>query len=249
MKGDGAGQEEHSFLTTNASSRLGNIRRGAAPLAPWGRQRGPCSLADAVPRSRRLIPDHHHRRRGTRCPERGSLSPRCSGWKWPRAPGAGGCTQRAHLSSSRRCRLGDARLRTGKRREREACCCGDVFCSSMWCSRLDAFPLSWEGGEKRGCFVLSPQTGLSRPFPTLLWGTEDWDRLRGRSPSHHLVPHPPASSQPHCLIRLSTLPQISELLSKAGFVDTWKWRIKPLLCISMLTKPSLGTSRPPQMTR
>lgn len=181
----------------------------AAPLAPWGRQQGPCSLADAAPPSPRLIPDHHHRGRGTRCPERGSLSPRCSGWKWPRAPGAGGRTQQGHLFCSHRCQLGDAQLHAWERRERGACCCGDMFCSSMWCSHPDASPLSWEDGEKCGCFVLSPPTGLHRPFPTLPWGPEDQDQLWGRSPSCHLVPHPPASSLPHCLIGLSILPQIS----------------------------------------
>lgn len=52
---------------------------------------------------------------------------------------------------------------------------GMCFCSSMWCSHPDAVRLSWEDGEKCGCFVLSPQIGLHRAFPTLLWGTEDWD--------------------------------------------------------------------------
>lgn len=117
-------------------SSLGNIRRGR-PLAPWGRRRGPRSPADAEPRQ---IPDHHHSR-GPRCPGGGSLSPRCFGWKPP-----GGCMHQA-LLISHRCTRG----RGGR---------GDMFCSSTWRSRPDAFPRSWEAGEGCRCSLLSPQTGL-----------------------------------------------------------------------------------------
>lgn len=84
--------------------RLGPL--GKHPPKPPARSPGPAALllspAAAALCGRRLIPDHHHGWRGMRCPERGSLSPRCSGWRSPHVPGAGGCRQQGHLACGQR---------------------------------------------------------------------------------------------------------------------------------------------------
>lgn len=186
---------------------------GKHPTMPPARALGPAARVLLAGRCCRLIPDHHHRRRGMRCPERGSLSPRCSGWKPPPAPGAGGCTQQGHLGCGHRCRLGAACM--GKEGEaslplRE---CVLQLHVVLTAGRL---PSSLGRSVVALCFDLKQAfTDFSPPG----CGARGLGPSTGQViflPSCSSSPMPP-SFLPHYIIGLPILPQISELLSKARY--------------------------------
>lgn len=223
MKGDGAGQEEHSFLTTNAWSRSGSIRRGR-PLAARGRQR--CSCRRCCD-----IPAHHHGWRGMRCPQTGSLSPRCSGWR--------ACVQAAGSPcpvATRVTRVIPAGMQEGK---------GSALLQGELCNSCGAHvPLPSEDGDNCGRFSFQLKWGFTAPSSPCRW-TQSF-RAGLLSTTLLLIPlSVPASALTHCLINLSVLPQISKLLSKPGLSELLS---KPLIIIKnpllhlRLTKPILGMS-------
>lgn len=134
---------------------------------------------------------------------------------------AAACPGRRWLHAAVSPRLRPPVLRARERRERRAWRCGDVFCSSVWCSQLDAFPLSREE-----VWLLCALTS-NRALQTFLHpavghgglGPSTWQVVFLPSCSSSPIP---SSFLFHYLIGLPILPQISELLSKAVFLDTWK---------------------------
>lgn len=175
MKGDGAGQEEHSYLTTNAPSRWGSIRRGR-PLAARGRQRCSCRrqmllrAAAGSPRTTTMDGESDEVP-GKRQPEPQMLRleiATCVGRRWPQAAGSP-------------CAVAAAELRLWRRRERGVCCCRGVFCNSTRCS-LPSSLGRW--GEVQLLRAFS-SNGALEPPPHL---AEDWHQPQSRAPFHH--PHP-----------------------------------------------------------
>lgn len=193
---------------------------GKHPPGPPARSPGPAALllprADAALGGRRLIPDPHHGWRAMRCPERGSLSPRCCGW--PQIATCVGC--RWPQAAESPCAVAGAGLRARRRRERGAWRCRGVVCNSVRCS-LPCSLGRW--GELQLLGAFSSNRTL-QPLPHLAEGHRGVDQPQSKAPFHHPAAHLPisASALPQCLINLSVLPLISELLSKSGLVDTWK---------------------------
>lgn len=135
---------------------------GKHPPRPPRSQPAAGSAAPVAGRCCSVRPQAHPRpppwmERGMRCPERGSLSPRCSGWRWPRVSGAGGRKQQGHLALWPP--LGSAHGEGGRG---ECAAAGGCFAIP----RGARFPLPSEDGQKCSCFVLLAQTGLYSPLPT-----------------------------------------------------------------------------------
>lgn len=121
---------------------------------------GAGSAAPVTGRCCSLIPDLHQGCRGMRCPERGSLSPRCSGWSF--ATGAGSRWLQATGSPRP---VATAGLRA-RRRERElllGCVLAMLVCSEM--PGGARFPLPSEDGEKCSCLCFRLKRGFAAPSP------------------------------------------------------------------------------------
>lgn len=104
-------------------------------------------------------------------------------------------------------------------------------------------------GRGAGGLCFHPKWGFSGPFPSFLRGTEGWEHFQGKSPqccSSLLCP---------CLFCVPLFNWV--VCSSPNFSSVVNSRVcrymevKKLTppCISMLTKPSLETSRPPKMAR